>query len=102
MNRLDTLYEMQKQNPNDPFFLYAIGLELQNNNIEETKKIWETLLSDFEDYLPTYYALGKLYEDLTEIDLAKNIYEKGILIATQQKNDKILKELKTALLNADF
>ncbi len=100
--RLDTLWKMQQENPQDPFFLYAIGLEYQYNTPQKTQEIWESLAKNFADYLPTYYALGKLYEDIEQYELAKNTYQLGIEIAKTQKNDKILKELQNALSNVEF
>ncbi len=96
------LFEMLHQTPDDPFLIYAIGLEMQQTEPQKTIEMWQKLAEDFEDYLPVYYSLGKLYEDFEEIDLAKNMYEKGILIAKKQENHKILKELQTALMNVDF
>jgi tetratricopeptide (TPR) repeat protein len=102
MTRLTSLFEMLEQTPNDPFLIYAIGLEMQKDNPQRTIELWEGIMEDFEDYLPVYYSLGKLYEDFEEIDLAKNVYERGILVAKKQENHKILKELQTALMNVDF
>lgn len=102
LSRLDSLWEMYDQNPQDPFFMYAIGLELQTTNPQKTQEIWENLIVNFAEYLPTYYALAKLYEDLEQITLAKNMYEKGIEVAKSQKNVKIQKELQNALQNVEL
>ena len=94
--RLEKLYEWLKNTPNDPFLLYAIGLELLNTDLEKSNSYFERLLSEFPEYLPTYYQAGKLFERLHKEEDALKIYEKGIFLAKEQQDLHALSELKGA------
>jgi predicted RNA polymerase sigma factor len=59
--------------------------------------IFENLLRDHDDYLPTYYHCGKLYEKLNKKEEAIACYEKGILLARKQNHSRTLRELNEAL-----
>ena len=94
--RLEKLYEWLKNTPNDPFLLYAIGLELLNTDLEKSNSYFERLLSEFPEYLPTYYQSGKLYERLNQEEEALKIYEKGIILGKETKDFHAVSELTGA------
>jgi tetratricopeptide (TPR) repeat protein len=54
------------------------------------------LIKDDENYIATYYQLGKLYESLNDSEKAIEIYKKGIKIAQKSENKKTLLELQEA------
>ena len=54
------------------------------------------LIKDDENYIATYYQLGKLYESLSALGKAREIYKKGIKIAQKSENKKTLLELQEA------
>ncbi|MFN8286128.1 MAG: tetratricopeptide repeat protein [Chitinophagales bacterium] len=96
--RLQKLKEMEVQKPDDAFLKYAIAQEyIALGNRQEALKSYLLLTEHFADYLPTYYQLGKLYEENEETEKALKAYEKGIEIARQQNNQKTLQELKAAI-----
>lgn len=100
-NRLNILRDMEKENPNDPFYKYAIALELVKSDISEAKKYFELVLHDFPTYLPSYYQLGKILQKTGQIDDAVQIFKNGILIAQSQNELHTLKELKGALFELE-
>lgn len=94
INRLERLIEFLQTEPNDPFLKYALATEyLKINNHELALKFYEDLVQNHEDYVGTYYHLGKLYEMLQRQQDALNAYEKGIAVAKKIKDQHALNEL---------
>jgi len=100
-NRLNILRDMEKENPNDPFYKYAIALELVKSDIEEAKKYFELVVQDFPTYLPSYYQLGIIYQKNGEIEAAIRVFKLGITFAHSQNESHTLKELKAALFELE-
>jgi tetratricopeptide (TPR) repeat protein len=97
-DRLSQLEELLKEDPNDPFLKYGIALEhAKLGNLTEAITRIENLLAEKPDYLGAYYQLGQYYEAAEDFGAAKNIYEKGMLLAKEKKNMKTLNELREAL-----
>ena len=97
-DRLQQLTELLKDSPEDPFLLYAIALEHQaNHNFEVAVERFEHLLTIHPDYLPVYYQLGGLYVHTGELAKAEETYSRGILLAQEQKDQRTLSELRSAL-----
>ena len=96
MNRLQQLLEFLKEDPDDPFTLYAIATEYLQTDVEQARRYFEILLKSHPNYVPTYYHAAKLYEAFDEKDLAIKTYEKGIQQASEQNENLALRELKNA------
>ena len=103
LDRIKLLERFIKEDPSDPFNYYALGLEYAKNDEHKALDIFKQLIKDHGDYLPTYYQLAKLYEQVGQIKSALNTYNEGILIARQQKDFKTQQELMAGLeqLNED-
>lgn len=98
MNRKEQLEEMLKEDPKDPFLIYAIALEIaKEGNIKEAASRLERLLEEQPDYLGAYYQLGQFYEKENEEDKAKAVYERGMLLAREKGNNKTEGEIRSAL-----
>lgn len=98
INRLEKLKEMAAQKPEDPFLQYAIAQEYAaTEQYAGALAIYQTLVDKQPDYLPTYYQLGKLHEQLGQFGDAQRAYEQGMIVAQQQGNMKTLGELRAAL-----
>ncbi len=96
MNRLEKLLEFLKNEPNDEFLQYALATEyLRLNDTAKALQYYETLVEKHPDYVGTYYHLGKLYEALNRKADAIVIYEKGMIIARQKRDNHALSELQT-------
>ena len=95
-NRLELLRQFVVEEPQDPFNHYALATELLKFNKTESRQIFEYLLKNHADYLATYYHLGALYVELSQYELAQEIYIAGIKLANKIGNEKTLKELKGA------
>lgn len=97
-NRLESLRQLMSENPDDPFFTYAIALEKhKEGDIMEAVELLEELATRQPDYLGTYYQLGKFYEEIAEIDKAIDIYRKGIRVAKSQNDTRAHREMSEAL-----
>lgn len=97
MTRLEQLEKFLEEEPNDPFNLYALALELLKSNPEKALLLFNRLLHEFENYIPTYYTLASYYIDMDETEKARTILEKGIEKARSQQDAKALRELQSAL-----
>jgi tetratricopeptide (TPR) repeat protein len=94
INRLERLLEFIENEPNDPFLKYALATEyLRLNNHDMALKFYEDLVNHHEDYVGTYYHLGKFYELLHRQEDALKTYEKGIAVAKKIKDQHALNEL---------
>ncbi len=100
--RLELLKKYYNEDPQDPFSIYGLAIEYQKYDLSESRKYFEILLNQHADYLPTYYHVGHLYEDLNEEDLAIKAYKDGIEIARSQANEMTLRELKNALDELEY
>jgi tetratricopeptide (TPR) repeat protein len=101
-NRLAMIKEMLEANPNDPFLKYAAALEFRkNNDLDKAIHTMEEIIREHADYLPTYYQLGKMYEEKGMMHIAIKHYKAGRIVATQQNERKILGELNEALMLLD-
>lgn len=100
-SRLEKLQEFLKETPNDPFLIYGIALEYNNLDKNQAKIYFNKLLTEFSEYLPTYYHAGKLEEEFHNFEEAISIYKKGIELAQQQGDRHAKSELETALFEIE-
>ena len=100
--RIDELLKMVSQLPNDPFPLYALGLEyLSSDNFDQAVHFFLQTEAKFPDYLPTFYQLGNLFFKMDDVEKAKITFKKGIALAEKQTNRKTKAELEEALFLLD-
>lgn len=95
--RLNILLKYLEEEPNEPFNKYALAMEYLKTDKNKSIDLFENLLENHTDYLPTYYHLAAQYVENEEFEKAISTYKQGIIIAQNQKNEKALKELKGAL-----
>jgi len=89
---------MLKTDPKDSFLTYALALEYEKEGkVEKAIATIEELMSDDPDYLGAYYKLGQLHEGKNKLKKARHIYQVGIKLADQQKDNKAKGELEEAL-----
>lgn len=93
---LDKLLDFYREDPNDPFNLYALALEYQKHDTREAGLWFEKLLTDFPAYLPAYYQAAQFFNNCQLYEKARDTYRKGIRLAEEQHNNKTLQELQRA------
>ncbi|UKJ05942.1 tetratricopeptide repeat protein [Solitalea lacus] len=98
ISRLEQLQRFLENEPNDSFLKYAIATEyLKLNNTDLALQYFTELVNTDENYVGTYYHLGKLYEKLLRKDDAEVTYKKGLIIARKAGNFHAASELQQAL-----
>jgi len=103
MERLQTLLKFIEETPSDPFLHFAVAMEyLSINDLENALIKMEFVTQNYSGYLPHYYQLAKLYEQLQHTEKAIETYEKGIELAFKQKELKTAGELRSALEELTF
>jgi tetratricopeptide (TPR) repeat protein len=99
MTRLEQLLHFLKDSPQDSFLNFAIAKEYEA--LDDKKRAFEyyhKLLGENEDYVGTYYHLGKLYEKINQHTDAIITYKKGMEIAQKQGDRHAYSELAAAKL----
>lgn len=100
-DRLQKLLDFLKDEPNDEFLQYALATEyLRLNDTDKALQYYEKLVAEHPNYTGTYYHLGKLYETLGRKDEALTIYQQGIQLTRQKRDNHALSELQSAYNHA--
>lgn len=95
--RLEQLMNMRKEDPKDPFLIYAIAMEYAKiEKYDESLVNYELLVNEHPDYVGTYYHLAKLYELLKMPEKAEAIYQKGLIVAKKNADHHAHSELLSA------
>lgn len=80
--RLEQLLAIQKDEPDDAFTRYAIALEYKSSGNTTTAIEWlEKLRNSSPDYVPTYYMLAELYQQISNPAQAARTCDEGLIIA---------------------
>ncbi|MCP1382308.1 tetratricopeptide repeat protein [Runella salmonicolor] len=95
-NRLAFLLQFFEEDSNDPFNAYALAMEYQQTDVTKAAEYFQLLLEQHPDYLPTYYHAAALFAELEQLDLAEQLYQKGMQLALSQQNTKTYQELQRA------
>ena len=100
--RLIQLQTFLEATPNEPFLLFAIAKEYEGlKDDENTKLYYEKLVTEHENYVGTYYHLGKFYERQNLISEAIETYKKGMEVAKNAGEKHAYGELSTAKMMID-
>jgi tetratricopeptide (TPR) repeat protein len=87
--------EFIKSEPDDPFLKYALATEyLRMNQTDIALGYYEDLVKNHPNYVGTYYHLGKLYEALERRQDAISIYETGMKVSREQRDNHAFSELQ--------
>jgi len=102
MERIEQIHEMVKEDPNDPFLHYALGLEYaKKKNFQEAMSAFQKTIELDENYVAAYYQLGILFIEIDIVDVAKTYIEKGMEKAQLKRDFKSRAELEELLENID-
>ena len=94
--RLEQLQELLKSEPGDSFLRYAIATEyVKLGEYNKALAFYELLLKEDENYVGTYYHLGKLLELMEKKEQAVDVYKKGMDIARKLGKTHAFAELQS-------
>jgi len=97
MNRIERIQEMLKANPKDNFLRHALALEYIKEGDDTTaKNLFETILTEYPEYVGSYYHLAKLLQRNGETESAIKWYEKGMAAAKAVNDNHAYSELQSA------
>ena len=99
MNRIEQLTKFALEDPQDAFNWYALALEYKKTDVAKAAELFNRLLTDHRDYVPTYYHLGRLYQEAGSYERAHQVFEQGVVEARKQSDHKALHELMAAILD---
>jgi tetratricopeptide (TPR) repeat protein len=94
--RLEQLQKFLEEDPSDPFNIYGLALEYTRHEPAKARELFDRLLKEHPEYIPTYYHAAKLYSELNDKDKAIAIYQKGIQVSMRQNDHKTSRELQSA------
>jgi tetratricopeptide (TPR) repeat protein len=97
LERLKLLEQYAREDPNDPFPVYALALEFMKSDPQKAKDLFDKLLTDHPDYLPAYYHAGYLYFTNGDLATAKRILETGAQKLKTSGDMKTLNEIRGLL-----
>jgi tetratricopeptide (TPR) repeat protein len=101
--RLEKLLEMEVENSQDTFVLYALGMEylgLKNGDLASAY-FKKCLLVD-PNYVPAYYQLGLFYQLRNEEDEALKFLETGLQKLAGSKDQKTINEFRSLIEEINF
>jgi Tfp pilus assembly protein PilF len=97
MDRIAKLKEFLEANADDSFIQHALALEyVKNGDDVEARKLFENILAKDENYIGSYYHLGRLLERNNEKESALEWYHRGMLKAKEAGDNHAYNELLTA------
>ncbi len=102
-DRLQQLQGFLKDQPDDPFILFAIAKEYEGlNEFKKAEESYLYLKSIDAKYVGLYYHLGQLQEELENPEAAMATYVEGIVIAKEIKDHHALSELQGVKVNLEM
>jgi Tfp pilus assembly protein PilF len=97
MSRIEKILEFLNQQPKDNFLRHALALEyIKIGDDLKARDLFVAILTEFPEYIGSYYHLAKILEKLQEKDAAIEWYEKGMAAAKLAKDDHSYRELQAA------
>jgi tetratricopeptide (TPR) repeat protein len=98
MDRIATFKSFIQRSPADPFPRYGLGMEHKSRGeLADAWLVFEELLAQFPDYVPTYLMAGGTLVALGRRDEASEVYRRGIEAAGRKGDQHARGELESAL-----
>lgn len=97
MDRINTLQQFLKDNPEDSFLQHALALEyIKGGNDPAARLLFYAILNRDAGYIGSYYHLAKLLERTGETQEALEIYRQGMEASKKAGDHHTLNELSAA------
>ena len=85
VNRLEILQQMLEQDPRNTFARYGVAMERKNaGELQEAVVEFRRLIETDPNYVAAYFHGGQTLEKLGAIDEAREMYRRGVAIATDE------------------
>jgi TolA-binding protein len=98
MDRIATFRSFISKSPSDPFPRYGLAMEhKQRGELADAWTVFQDLIQNFPDYVPTYLMAGGVLVALDRKDEAGAVYRQGIEVATRRGDQHARRELEGAL-----
>lgn len=92
------IIEMLKNEPKDLFLNYALGVEyVAELSLHDAEVQFKKTLTIDEEYVPSFYQLGKLFESQLKNEEALHYFKLGLEKAKKQKNNRAINEFSEAI-----
>lgn len=101
-DRIRQLEQFISEDPTDPFPKYALAIEHLHTDKKKSLALFDNLLTNYPDYIGTYYHAAALHAELGNREQADTIYQKGIEKARALGEAHALRELQSAYLNFQY
>jgi tetratricopeptide (TPR) repeat protein len=96
--RLEILKEMVARNPSDSFARYGLAMEYRKQgDLEAAIAEFRTLMAVDPEYTAAYYHAGQALEVAGKASEARELYRRGIEVATRKGEAHAATELEAAL-----
>lgn len=97
MDRIARIKAFLQTSPKDNFLRHALALEyIKAGDDAAARELFEEILTEFPDYVGSYYHLARLYERSGLRQQAIDCYEKGMQAARQAGDKHAYNELQAA------
>jgi hypothetical protein len=98
MDRIATFKSFIARSPTDPFPRYSLAMEHRSRGeLDEAWAVFSELIEKFSDYVPTYLMAGGTLASLGRVAEARDIYARGIDVASRRGEAHARGELQSAL-----
>ena len=99
IDRIKFLETLASESPNDPFVWYGLALEYRKTDFAKSYSLFEKLLNEHSEYLPTYYQMALMLSENGRKTEAIDHLQKGVEIAKVQNDRHALAEIQSFLQN---
>jgi Tfp pilus assembly protein PilF len=101
-SRLQQIQEMLNDDPHDPMLRYMLAMEYVSlGDDAESDKTFRDLLKAAPEYLPAYMQAGRTLVRLGKDSEARQVYERGIVVAQQKQDFHARDEMQGMLAQLD-
>jgi tetratricopeptide (TPR) repeat protein len=99
LGRIDMLIELLRNDTEDVFLNYALGLEYSSDlgTVNEAEQQYKKVLQLNKDYIAAYYQMGKLFESQLKNEQALRYFKDGLAVAKKLNDSKAVNEFEEAI-----
>ena len=98
MSKIAALEALLEENPDDPFVIYALAREYeQEAGSMQAALMYEHLVTNYPDYIATYYHYAKFLQEAGNHTEALKLLLKGIERGLEMKELHAVNEMKELL-----